>query len=207
VINARHKFGRLGLGTLGIIVLLATLTSFGFAAESIQTAPMAKVAATPAVGQRAPDFSLVALDGVTVQLSREVARGPVVLVVLRGWPGYQCPFCTLQFGQYLSKAADVTATGAHVLFVYPGPAESLRAHAEEFTKSAQLPAAYRVLLDPDFTFTLAYGLRWDAPNETAYPSTFVIDKRGVVTFARTSRVHGDRVPVADVLSALAQLGR
>lgn len=207
MINAsHHRLGRLALGTIGMMVVLTSLTLFGFAAESTQTAPMPQ-AATPAAGQKAPDFSLVALDGATVQLSREVARGPVVLVVLRGWPGYQCPFCTVQFGQYISKAADVTATGAHVLFVYPGPAQGLKEHARDFTKSAPLPPAYRVLLDPDYTFTQAYGLRWDAPGETAYPSTFIIDKRGIVTFARTSHVHGDRVPVAEVLTALAQLGK
>jgi hypothetical protein len=56
-------------------------------------------------------------------------------------------------------------------------------------------------------FTRTYGLRWDAPNETAYPSTFVLDGRGNITFARTSQSHGDRVPVADVLEALAQIRR
>lgn len=207
MINASHRLGRFALRMIGMMVVLTSLTLFGLASESTQTAPMAKAATTPAVGQKAPDFSLVALDGATVELSREAARGPVVLVVLRGWPGYQCPFCTLQFGQYLSKATEVTATGAHVLFVYPGPAPGLKEHAHEFIKSTPLPAAYRVLLDPDYSVTQAYGLRWDAPNETAYPSTFVIDKQGVVTFARTSHVHGDRVPVADVLTALAQLKR
>jgi peroxiredoxin len=131
----------------------------------------------------------------------------VVLVELRGWPGYQCPFCTRQFGEYMAKAKDVEASGAHVLFVYPGPADGLKAHADEFTKMTPLPATYRVLLDPDYTFTQSYGLRWDAPKETSYPSTFVLDRSGVVIFARTSHSHGDRVPVADVLTALAKTAR
>ena len=159
----------------------------------------------PAEGQKAPDFSLTALDGPEVRLAAELARGPVVLVVLRGWPGYQCPFCTRQFGEYLARAADIEATGAHVLFVYPGPKEGLRERATAFTRSTPLPASYRVLLDPDYTFTSAYGLRWNAPDETAYPSTIVVDRRGTVVFARTSRTHGARVPVADVLKALARL--
>lgn len=172
---------------------------------SAHATPATQPTGRPAVGQRAPDFSLQALDGASVRLETEVARGPVVLVVLRGWPGYQCPFCTRQFGEYLSKAQDIEATGAHVLFVYPGPTDGLKAHAEMFVKTTTLPASYRVLLDPDYTFTAAYGLRWDAPNETAYPSTFVLDTGGTVTFSRTSGTHGDRVPVADVLAALAKL--
>jgi alkyl hydroperoxide reductase subunit AhpC len=60
-------------------------------------------------------------------------------------------------------------------------------------------------LDPDYTFTLRYGLRWDAPRETAYPSTFVIDRGGVVRFALVSRTHDGRAPAADVLAVLAGL--
>jgi peroxiredoxin len=193
--------------TVAAVFALSAAIVLGGAGQAAQRGPLAGPTATPTVGQKAPDFSLVAVDGATVRLSGEVARGPVVLVVLRGWPGYQCPFCTRQFGEYMTKAADVTATGAHVLFVYPGPADGLKAHAEGLLKSTTLPAAYRVLLDPDYTFTLAYGLRWEAPMETAHPSTFVIDKGGTVVFARTSHAHDDRVPVADVLTALAKLPR
>jgi peroxiredoxin len=192
--------------TIAAVLVLSAAIVLGGTGQAMQ-ASMSGATATPAIGQKAPDFSLVAVDGATVRLSSEVARGPVVLVVLRGWPGYQCPFCTRQFGEYMTRAADVTATGTHVLFVYPGPADGLKAHAEALLKSSTLPAAYRVLLDPDYTFTLAYGLRWEAPMETAYPSTFVIDKGGTVVFARTSHAHDDRVPVADVLTALAKLPR
>ena len=202
MIKVRQKLGAAGAATIAAVFVLAAAIPFGRAVQATQMAPMAGSTAPPTVGQKAPDFSLVAVDGATVSLSSEVARGAVVLVVLRGWPGYQCPFCTRQFGEYMTKAADVTATGAHVLFVYPGPADGLKEHADGLLKSTTLPAAYRVLLDPGYTFTLAYGLRWDAPMETAYPSTFVIDKSGTVVFARTSHAHDDRVPVADVLTAL-----
>jgi thioredoxin-dependent peroxiredoxin len=201
MISSGFTFRRVAHAALAAAVL-STLTA---TVLSAQAKPATRPTGRPAVGQRAPGFSLQALDGASVRLETEVARGPVVLVVLRGWPGYQCPFCTRQFGEYLSKAHNVEATGAHVLFVYPGPADSLKAHAEMFVKTATLPAIYRVLLDPDYTFTRAYGLRWDAPNETAYPSTFVLDTGGTVTFTRTSETHGDRVPVADVLAALAKL--
>lgn len=163
--------------------------------------------ATPNVGDKATDFTLQSLDGATVRLSDEVARGPVVLVVLRGWPGYNCPFCTRQFGDYLKNAANFEKSGARVLFVYPGPSDGLKAHADAFTATTPLPAGYRMLLDPGYTFTNAYGLRWNAPKETAYPSTFVLDAKGLVTFAEVSRGHGDRVTTATVLKALNGNGR
>jgi peroxiredoxin Q/BCP len=162
----------------------------------------------PKVGARAPDFSLRTLDGGAVQLSREVANGrPIVLVVLRGWPGYQCPFCTRQFAEYLADAPRFETAGARVLFIYPGPSKGLSGHAEAFKAARPMPAVFQLLLDPDFTYTKAYGLRWTAPKETAYPSTFVVDPNGVVTFAHISREHGDRVPTATVLEEVTKAAR
>ncbi|MEO5823305.1 MAG: peroxiredoxin family protein [Vicinamibacteraceae bacterium] len=160
---------------------------------------------TPAVGRKAADFALQSLDGGAVRLSDEVARGPVVVTVLRGWPGYDCPFCTRQFADYLANAKRFEQSGARVLFIYPGPTDGLQQHAQSFVASRPMPGAFRVLLDPDYTFTNAYGLRWAAPDETAYPATFVIDRRGVVTFVQTSRGHGDRVAAEVVLKAIAAM--
>ena len=48
----------------------------------------------------------------------------------------------------------------------------------------------------------AYGLRWDAPNETAYPSTFIVHRDGLIRFAKVSRTHGGRASATEVLAAL-----
>ncbi len=53
--------------------------------------PLTLNAAPPSVGDKAPDFTLKTLNDQTVRLSNLTASGKVVLVVLRGWPGYQCP--------------------------------------------------------------------------------------------------------------------
>ncbi len=86
--------------------------------------------------------------------------------------------------------------------VYPGPAEDLKARAQEFTANKTFPAGFDLLLDPDYTFTNRYGLRWDAPKETAYPATFVIDRRGVISFAKISNSHGGRTTAAEILQIL-----
>ena len=51
--------------------------------------------------------------------------------------------------------------------------------------------------------TNAYGLRWDAEHETAYPSTFILDKDGTVLFEKISHGHGDRLSAQDALDQLA----
>ena len=66
-------------------------------------------AATPKVGDKAPDFSLAQIDGKKLTLSTELKSGPVVLIVGRGWVGYQCPFCNRQFGDFLKAASDIEA--------------------------------------------------------------------------------------------------
>ena len=156
----------------------------------------------PKVGDEAKDFELIAVGGETVKLTKLTDAGPVVLVLLRGYPGYQCPLCTKQVAELIGKADDFKKAGAQVLLVYPGPAEGLKAKAAEFVKGKDYPAHFTLLLDPDYSFTSAYGLRWDAKGETSYPSTFVLDPKRKVTFAKVSTGHGDRAKTADVLKAL-----
>ncbi len=182
------NFRRYAAGTLAVAALLA-LSAVG--AEK----PLA-------VGGEAKDFELTSIGGEAIKLSKLADKGPVVLVVLRGYPGYQCPLCTRQVGELIGKADEFKKAGAQVLLVYPGPADKLKEHADEFVKGKNYPAHFTLLLDPDYTFTNAYGLRWDAKNETAYPSTFVLDSKRKVAFAKVSKTHADRAKLDDIFKAL-----
>jgi hypothetical protein len=79
----------------------------------------------PAVGAKATDFTLNTLDGKAVTLSEINKSAPVVVVVLRGWNGYQCPLCNQQVGDLVSHSADLAAANAQVVLVYPGVADGL----------------------------------------------------------------------------------
>ena len=127
--------------------------------------------------------------------------------MLRGWPGYQCPICDRQVQDFIASAARFAEGKAQIIFVYPGPADDLKAHAQEFKewKGKQWPKEFLYVLDPNYTMVNAYGLRWDAPRETAYPSTFVLDSRGTVRFAKISGGHGDRPKAADVIAEAKKL--
>jgi peroxiredoxin Q/BCP len=188
--------------TVGVVLLLA-VTCVSTALARMQ--PGRVQGATPKMNEKAPDFSLTSIDGMRVRLSDELKHGPIVLVVLRGWPGYQCPFCTRQFGDFLSHASELASQGARVVFVYPGPSDGIKGHAQAFTANRQMPPNFQFLVDPDYTFTFAYGLRWEAPEETAYPATFVLDPAGIVTFVHISKEHGDRVAAADTIKVLAAM--
>ena len=181
-----------------IASVVAATSATGFAAE-----PDGKAASIPKVGDKAPEFTLKDLAGNAVTLSELQKKSTVVLVVLRGYPGYQCPICSIQIGSLMGKAKELKAANARVVLVYPGPADQLEERAREFTTSKTLPEGFYFVTDPGYRFTEAYGLRWDAPRETAYPSTFVIDPQGTVRFAVVSKTHGGRANIADVLNALS----
>ena len=184
--------------------LLVAMLSISVASGAIRADELAKpiAQAPPKVGGKAEMFTLQSLDGKKVELKKLLKQGPVVVAVLRGYPGYQCPACTRQVGGYVKLADDFAKAGATVVFVYPGEAKELEARAQEFLKQTELPAPPTLVLDPDHRFVTATGLRWEAPNETAYPSTFIVDADGKVTFRKISKTHGDRAEAADVLKAL-----
>jgi peroxiredoxin Q/BCP len=191
--------------------MLRLMTRFAIVTAAFCAVPLASAAGgfgkAPKLGEKAPAFALAAIDGRHVTLARELERGPLVLVLLRGWPSYQSPLCARQFADFLDRAADLEKAGARVVWVYPGPADQLQQRAAEFTAGRTLPANFRVTIDPDYEFTKAYGLRWDESNETAYPATFVIDRKAVVRFERISIGYDRRARATDVLEALAALAR
>ena len=164
----------------------------------------ALIAQTPAIGAKAPDFTLSTPTGKSIQMSKEIQGHGLVLVVLRGFPGYQCPFCVKQVHDFIDHASDFAAKNTRVLLVYPGPPGELDDHAKDFlAKQAELPANIVLVTDPDYKVTNLYGLRWDMPHETAYPSTFVLDKKGMISFEKISHSHGDRLSAQDALDNLA----
>jgi hypothetical protein len=81
----------------------------------------------------------------------------------------------------------------------------LKAHAQDFLKNKQWPRDFVYVIDPAFNMVNAYDLRWEAPNETAYPSTFVLDRKGVVRFEKVSHEHGDRTQAAKMLAVVKGL--
>lgn len=156
-------------------------------------------------GDQAINFKLKLIDGNNVELNKLNSKSSVVLIVLRGFPEYQCPVCSRQVGQFIAEAEKMEALGAKVLFVYPGPSGILQEKANEFAEDFTFPEHFHFALDPDYSMINKYGLRWDAPKETAYPSAFVLNKKGEVVYSKISSTHGGRASVEEVLAVLRKL--
>ncbi len=179
-------------GRTGLLALALGLTLGGQA-----------IAQIPAVGAKAPEFTLSTPLGKPVSLASESGKGELVLIVLRGFPGYQCPYCQRQVHDFTDHAQEFAAKGAQILFVYPGPPAELDARAKEFlAKQAALQSGITLVVDPDYKVTNLYGLRWEGERETAYPSTFVLNRAGIVLYEKISRSHGDRTTADEILGHL-----
>lgn len=174
------------------VAILSLFSVFAFSQSNVKVT----------TGDKAIDFALKLIDGNEVQLNELNSNDKVVLIVLRGWPEYQCPACSRQVGQFISEAEKFEKHGAKVLFVYPGPSDVLQEKAKEFAEDFNFPDNFYFALDPDYSMINKYGLRWDAPKETAYPSTFVFNKKGKVVYSKVSSTHGGRAGVEEILEAL-----
>jgi thioredoxin-dependent peroxiredoxin len=161
----------------------------------------------PGVGDKAPSFTAKDVSGKDVSLDSLNKDGNVVMIMLRGWPGYQCPICSRQVGAVIAEAKKLKALNAKLLMIYPGPRKDLGEHAEEFVGRVRgdWPSGFTLVTDPDYKITNLYNLRWDARRETAYPSTFVIDMSGTIRFSKISKSHGGRTKSSDVIKALEGL--
>ncbi|WP_182870415.1 redoxin domain-containing protein [Rhodopirellula sp. JC639] len=165
-----------------------------------------------AVGDKAPDFELP-IQGRNdyVTLSQLNADGPVVVVVLRGFPGYQCPICNRQVGAMANRAKTLSSAlgdrPGRVVLVYPGEDSDadLERRAKQFLGARRLPESLVLVRDPGMEMITSWGLRWDARRETAYPAAYVIGVGRRVAWSKVSDSHGGRASVEEILRALKNL--
>jgi len=106
-------------------------------------------------GERAPDFSLPAVDGDRlVSLADYRGRSPVFLALLIGlW----CPFCRRHIAQMGATEAKLKAQGVESLGIVATPPENTRLYFKF------RPTRLRLAADPELTTHRAYGLSKAAP--------------------------------------------
>ena len=160
----------------------------------------------PSIGQRAPDFELPLVGQKKfLSLRDEYRDGPVVVIVLRGYPGYQCPMCKNQFNAVVNRAKALSSESKCVVLVYPGKADQLEKNSKRFLGSRKLPYPIRVVRDDDMQMVKEWGIRWEARNQTAYPATFVVDQNGRIAWKKVSSTSAGRSTVEEILRELRKL--
>lgn len=177
-----------------LICLIALISMSGATAKELE------------VGDRFTDFELpIVGEDDYLTLSDEFKQGPVVVVVLRGYPGYQCPVCTTQVASFRNRAKAIGKLAHRVVLVYPGEADTLEKNAKRFLGSRRLPEPFVLVRDEGMKMVEQWGIRWDARRETAYPSTFVFDRHGRLQWKKVSKSHAGRSTVEEVVKALREI--
>jgi peroxiredoxin len=167
---------------------------FAFKAD----APSNRDVGAPLPGE---DAELTAPDGRVVKVSDYRGR-PVVLVFNRGFAGFVCPYCTVYTAQLASRYEELRALGAEVLCVYP-TRETSEDKVLEFTDAVNQVLAeegaealpFPVFLDRGLVATARFNLTGDLTK----PSTFVLDRNGVVRYAYVGNSPDERPAVERVV--------
>ncbi len=142
-----------------------------------------------AVGTKAPDFELKAMDGGRFSLHEEIMRGPVVLAFFK----VGCPTCqyTFPFLERLERAYG--HSGVRII----GVTQNDPRKTADFTK--EFGVTFRVLLDDTDTYPVsnAYGL-------TNVPTIFWIAQDGEI---EVSSVGWSKADFLEISRRMAESGR
>lgn len=169
------------------------------------------------LGDVAPDFALPGAGGDTVQLSKLLKKGPVVLAWYRGgW----CPYCSLELAALREANPRFEELGATLVAISPQLPDSSLSTKEE----NELP--FIVLSDVGNTTGREYGIVYrqadevnkyfegridleayngDASFELPLPVTYVVDTDGVIRYSFVNADYTVRAEPADVIAALQKL--
>lgn len=127
------------------------------------------------IGQRAPEFTLMASNGQEVSLSDYQGRK----VVLYFYPKNMTPGCTQEACSFRDANADIEAQGAVILGISP---DELKSHTK-FIERNDLP--FLLLSDADHVVSEKYGV-WQLKKMYGREylgivrSTFLIDEEGIL---------------------------
>jgi len=153
-------------------VVLAAFTIFiTWRTKALEKAVGKRTAASTMISKKAPDFSLAALSGESIALADYRGKKTVVVSYWASWCGpcrVELPQLRDFYNRYHKNDASFEILAISI--------DEEKSDAEKYATSEKLP--FPVLLDPHTKTADAYQVE-------AIPTTFVIDKNGTVTYAKT----------------------
>jgi peroxiredoxin Q/BCP len=136
-------------------------------AAALVAGSLAFAAAIPAVGSKAPGFTLPSQENKQVSLNDFKGKW----VVLYFYPKDQTPGCTIEAHNFQEDQPKYTALNAAIVGV---SADTVQSHTEWCTKDN---LTFKMLADPAQTVIGQYG---SSAGKVAARNTFLIDPQGVI---------------------------
>lgn len=160
----------------------------------------------PPLHEAFPHTRFLNSEGRVMDLEKYVGNHNVALVFMRGFRGSICPYCVSQTAELSERIDEIGETGSVAFIVYPGPADKiplfLEAVRKEMGSGLSDKNAIPILLDVDLEATTALGIR---EKHAAIPSTFIIDRSGLLHYRYIGSNAGDRLSVTEIVALLQGL--
>jgi peroxiredoxin len=173
------------------------------------------------VGDKAPAFTLLDVEGNDVSSAELLQRGALVVTFYRG---FWCPYCNLDLQAIQEALPEIAGRGAAIVAISPQTAANSRRSARDNK------LGFAILSDPGNDVAAAFGLRFKLPdylialyrdgfkNDLAVvngdaswtlpmPARFVIDRSGTIAYAEVNPDYTRRPDPSDLLPTLDRLRR
>lgn len=171
------------------------------------------------VGDIAPAFELTDHNGKPVSSVDLLAKGPLVLLFIRGrW----CPFCVTQMEAMNYIAAQIAAAGASLIAISP------QTEKQAYFMHDQHKLAFPLLVDARNQVARQFGLVYNVPDEQKdlyrrifvnlplangddswtlpIPATYILDRDATVLYACANEDYTERPEPLEILSLLERNG-
>lgn len=163
---------------------------------------------TPAAirpGKPLPAFEAIDEDGNRVS-SADLIGAPAVLLFVRGtW----CPFCSRQVQNLTGIYKEINDCGARLVLVTPRPLDTTRRVADLFGVQFEFWLDESLDIARQFGLLLESGVpddhRGEYGSDTLWPTSLVVDGKGVIRHTEVSRFMADRPNPQKLLAALKKL--
>ncbi len=168
-----------------------------------------------AMGDQVPNFTGVDQFGDEFELSKQLEKGPVVLMFYRG---YWCPYCNKQLSEMQDSLQFITERGGAVIAVTPEQPEYVQ---ETVTKTN---ASFKIIHDKDLKIMNTYGVAYrmedalvkkykkngldvaqtngDNGTYLPVPATYIINSDGSILYAFYDPDYKKRATVSKILKNL-----
>lgn len=190
------------------------MTRFHHSHESQEKTAEQAAGSALKVGDHAIDGVLVGGDGNQVMLSDLWKENPLVVIWYRGgW----CPICMRHLNGIQQVLPQIKEAGAKIVAIAPELPEKSKQTAEKngfdfqllSDKGNSLGEKYGVVFKLDPSTAAKYQelfdlekYNGDSSMRLPVPVAYVINQEGVITFAFVDANYQNRVPAADILTAL-----
>ena len=156
------------------------------------------------------DLSFSNLKGERVKVSDLASDKNIVLVIIRGSTGPVCPYCSTQTSRLISNYKKFADRDAEIVVVYPVEKKEDVGQWDEFMKvtrekleNSQVELPFPVLFDTELKAVTQLGIQQDLSK----PATYILDKKGQVSFAYVGSTFADRPSIKAMLERLDKLNQ